>query len=151
MVRRAERGVGKAIRHGQETGTVAKQGDIGGVGSGGEAATAARKSAQHDLARPSDFASPAELNGDAAGIYALTDNVSNEQSEEAIAEAKVEESLSRANVARKANHEARPTGDRATRKSRLPWIGAPPLEPEPSVTSDSGLGQLGFLPVVAER
>lgn len=50
---------------------------------------------------PRDFAKPDELagTGNHPGIYDLTDNVSDEQFEEALKEAKEEGNLSRTNVA----------------------------------------------------
>jgi hypothetical protein len=50
---------------------------------------------------PTDFASPMELRGNCAGIYHLTDGVSDEDFEEAVAAAKAEQDLSRANIVRK--------------------------------------------------
>jgi hypothetical protein len=50
---------------------------------------------------PSDFASPVELRGNGAGIYHLTDGVSDEDFEDAVAAAKAEQDLSRANIVRK--------------------------------------------------
>jgi hypothetical protein len=97
MVRRAERGVGLAIRKGQEDGTVRRP-----------YFTIRRPG--HDVGNP-DIMGPAEATGipitDLSGnIYPLTDNVSDEEFEEALDEAKDEGNLSRANVVRKAKKEA---------------------------------------------
>jgi hypothetical protein len=88
IVRRAERGIGVAIRRGQETGKVRRQGQGRGH--------------TQQLPKPTDFASHDELMGNQAGIYDMTDGVSDEEFEDAVAEAKAEGNLSRANVVRKA-------------------------------------------------
>jgi len=99
FVRRAERGLGVAIREGQERGEVA--------GVGGDRKSGSSKS---DLISPHDLATRAELHGGGndpgTGIYGMTDNVSDEAFEEALAEARAEGNLSRANVARKAKAKA---------------------------------------------
>lgn len=115
FVRRAERGLGVAIREGQDAGRI-------------ETTTEARSRAaiQRDIRlgrstkasegfvakpKPMDFVSDkCELVGNPTkaqgGIYAMTDGVSDEQFENAIAEARTEGNLSRANVARKAKAKA---------------------------------------------
>lgn len=107
LVRRAERGIGLAIRKGQDEGEIA----------GREAATAARvahRSGDTTLVKPSPtaFVSPSELSGNGAGIYAMTDGVTPEQFESAIDHAKAEGNLSRANVVRKVTGQAAPKGRR---------------------------------------
>ncbi len=111
IVRRAERGIGVAIRRGQEDGTVAKQGAAGG---------AARVAAQQTgdtqlLPSPTSFAAPHELygGGNSTGIYDVTDGVDDDVFEEAITAAKGEGNLSRANVARKVKGQASPVGTQA--------------------------------------
>ena len=96
IVRRAERGIGVAIRRGQAAGQIRRRGDHGGARMAGNGAgkTISKPG-------PSDFASPVELRGNGAGIYHLTDGVSDEDFEEAVAAAKTEQDLSRANVVRK--------------------------------------------------
>lgn len=97
MVRRAERGVGLAIRKGQDEGTVIRRGGNVHRGFGGELANS-----EFTEARPvTDFASKDDLIANGAGIYHLTDGVSDEQFDEAVTEAKCEGNLSRANVVRK--------------------------------------------------
>jgi hypothetical protein len=104
MVRRAERGLGQAIRRGQETGEVATNHEIrsyaGRVSQAsqhnGDTAELVRKPS------PSDFSKELHSTGSTAGIYEFTDGVSDEQFEEAITQAKEEGNLSRANVVRKA-------------------------------------------------
>lgn len=87
IVRRAERGIGLAIRRGQEKGTIRRRGQGHGY--------------TQQLPGPADFASHDELMGNQAGIYDLTDGVTNEDFEVAVTEARAEENLSRANVVRK--------------------------------------------------
>lgn len=111
MVRRAERGIGVAIRNGQETGEIRQRGrpqnrDV----KPGETSFS-------DVPSPTDFASSDELYGnDGANIYGLTDGVPDERFEEAITQAKVEGNLSRANVARKVKgkSDSKPTDEPAT-------------------------------------
>lgn len=110
MVRRAERGVGVAIRKGQDEGTVRKSGQVesranqhGKVGV----------SADSDRSSPMEFAPRGELLGNGrANIYGMTDGITDEQFEEAITEAKAENDLTRANVVRKANGQPKPEGNR---------------------------------------
>lgn len=88
MVRRA---LGRAIRLGQADGTVSRGGQVNQWSVG-----------QADLARPTDFAGKSELYGrdeDRPGIYTLAE-ADPDTFESAIAEAKDEGNLSRANVAR---------------------------------------------------
>lgn len=104
FVRRAERGLGVAIREGQANGTVettsegkgrARRNDLNGI---------------EIKPKPTDFAGPHELSGadrNDFGIYGMTDGISEVQFEEALAEAKAEAKLSRANVARKAKAKAK--------------------------------------------
>lgn len=104
MVRRAERGIGQAIRNGQAAGEIAKLGSLGGErGPDGTFAPATPGTARRQhLARPTDFATVNELSSNQAGIYALTDGVTDEDFDEVIDEARGELNLSRGNVARKA-------------------------------------------------
>jgi hypothetical protein len=95
IVRRAERGIGVAIRRGQAAGEIRGRGGHGGRGGG--------NGADNTISRPgpADYASITELRGNGAGIYHLTDGVSEEEFEAALAAAKAEDNLSRANVVRK--------------------------------------------------
>lgn len=88
MVRRSERGLGLAIREGQERGEIIKTGSVGG----------GRISPQDNLPRPSDFSPKHEL---ANSIYPLADNVTDSEFEEALTVAADEGNVSRANVVRK--------------------------------------------------
>lgn len=98
MVRRAERGIGMAIRNGQQAGTMAKRGDIGGCAQSGTRGAASGSSRAEDLDRPSDFFSGG---GAQAETYAMTDDVSDEHFEEALDYARSEGNLTRRNVVRK--------------------------------------------------
>lgn len=103
FVRRAERGLGVAIREGQADGTVET------VSEGKSRGSAVRDDVvtyDEIKPKPTDFAGKYELSNTHGGIYDLTDGVSDEQFEESIAEAKDEGNLSRANVARKAKGKA---------------------------------------------
>lgn len=110
MVRRAERGIGVAIRRGQEAGEIETTAEA--KRRAGLIARGVQHSADNNVvpkARPVDFAKKDELHNNGAGIYALTDGVTDEQFDEAIEEAKAEGNLSRANVVRKATgREPRP-------------------------------------------
>ncbi|WP_457149740.1 hypothetical protein [Mycobacteroides abscessus] len=99
FVRRAERGLGVAIREGQGRGEILRKGQ-----------RADQVDPLNCPARPTDYATEDELQNRAAGggIYAMTDGVSDEQFEEAITESRVEGNLSRANVARKCKVKAQP-------------------------------------------
>jgi len=92
MVRRAERLVGVAIRKGQAEGTITTKGVSKFVGT-------------TNLASPYDYADHTTLYGDGTlggnGVYALADDVTDEQFDQAIEQAKAEGNMSRANVARK--------------------------------------------------
>lgn len=112
MLRRAERGLGVAIREGQERGQIYGQGknpfvanQHGQRGEQGDADFSTSAVPVTTFAKPHDVTEK--------GIYGLTDGVSDEQFEEALADAKDEGNLSRANVARKAKGEAaKPKTDR---------------------------------------
>lgn len=93
IVRRAERGIGLAIRRGQEAGEIVKKGQ--GAGAPGVD--------RHDksMSKLRDVVPVGEWRGNAAGIVHMTDGVTQEQFETAIEEAKGEGNLSRANVVRK--------------------------------------------------
>lgn len=97
IVRRAERGIGVAIRRGQEAGEIAGR-------AAGPASRVAKQSGDTTLLLPSptDFASPHELSSNGAGIYQMTDDVTDEMFEEGLEAAKAESNLSRANVVRHA-------------------------------------------------
>ncbi|MFC9768962.1 hypothetical protein [Rhodococcus jostii] len=107
FVRRAERGVGVGIREGQADGTILKRGEKRHPRSnqfGVDGDTVSTKSA------PSDFVKMDDLSGtgSSAGIYAMVDGVAADQFEVALAEARAESNLSRANVARKCKAKTNP-------------------------------------------
>lgn len=104
--RRAERGLGVAIREGQANGTVETPREGAARGSASRDGLLQKKTIKP---KPRDFASSTELSGidgTRPGIYAMTDGVSDDQFEEALTEARDEGNLSRANVARKAKAKA---------------------------------------------
>jgi hypothetical protein len=108
MVRRAERGVGVAIRKGQEDGTVATKSEMAMRATAIREMNQGRRDQQdiNALIRkpvPTDIAPSDDLTGNGAGIYQMTDDVSDEQFDGAIEDAKSEGNLSRANVVRKIN------------------------------------------------
>ena len=117
IVRRAERGIGMAIRKGQEVGEIRKVGDT--PKSSGKSYIRVRHGREEvvrppavDDSRwsPAAFGVPSdEL---ARGPYALADDVPDEQFEAAITEAKAEGNLSRANVVRKVKGTVPPTTGR---------------------------------------
>ena len=89
MVRRSERALGLAVRKGQESGEI-------GAPIGRPSSKVVRDSS--DFVSPKDFLT----NGsDVSMTYAVTDDVTDEQFDQALAEAKEEGNLSRANVVRK--------------------------------------------------
>lgn len=104
FLRRAERGLGVAIREGQERGEVRVQGENARFES--DLVDQVNKKVS-----PTDFAKRAELSGNEGsgrmGIYHLVDDISDDQFEDALDEAKSEGNLSRANVARKAKAKAK--------------------------------------------
>lgn len=134
MVRRAEFALGKAIRKGQAEGTVRKVGERGyeqssytrvrhgqvehvSQGDGRETDNSLKPG-------PGDFATRGELMGKTGteGIYAMSDGVSPEVFEEALEEARGEDNLSRANVARKVRSARTPAAVPSTRETRADLI-----------------------------
>lgn len=104
IVRRADRGIGIAIRRGQKAGEITQRGDHqGNQHTNGRVARG-----DSSKPAPTDFASRGELygGGGKAGVYHLADGVSEEEFEDALTEAKAEGDLSRANVVRKIRQRA---------------------------------------------
>src|SRR5262249_37391548 len=98
IVRRAERGIGVAIRRGQQNGEIARRGDRGSRGAlGVHGGNPGDRRGDH-LGSPGSFFRHGDERADA---YAITDGVSDTDFEDAIDEAKAEGNLSRANVVRK--------------------------------------------------
>jgi hypothetical protein len=98
IVRRAERGIGVAIRRGQQTGEIAKRGDRGGRSASDVAAENPNDRCDDHLDSPGSFFRHADERAD---TYAMTDGVSDAYFEDALCKAKAEGNLSRANVVRK--------------------------------------------------
>jgi hypothetical protein len=101
IVRRAERGIGVAIRRGQQTGEIAKRGDRGSRGAPGVHGGNPGDRRGDNLGSPGSFFRHGDERADA---YAMTDGVSDTDFENALGEAKAEGNLSRANVVRKVRH-----------------------------------------------
>lgn len=97
IVRRAERGLGLAIRKGQAEGTIRTQG-VTNYRPGQHIGVA-------NVLSPVDVAPNTNERSD---VYAVTDNVSDEQFEDAITAAREEKNMSRANVVRKVKGEEKP-------------------------------------------
>jgi hypothetical protein len=104
IVRRADRGIGIAVRRGQESGEIRKPHENNGPRSD---YTRSGKPVHVDLGNdeskvsPGGKTSPAFYAGTGqsrADIYAMTDGVSDEEFEDVLAEAKAEQNLSRNNV-----------------------------------------------------
>ena len=91
LQRRAERGLGVAIREGQAVGEIARQGQGGGTPPG------ATSRGDRDVVLTTEFADKDTL----TRMYQLTDDVSEEQFESATSEARAEGNVSRNNVIRK--------------------------------------------------
>lgn len=105
LQRRAERGLGVAIRQGQEDGTIETPAEAAQRGArvrneshGWGDGLANGKTIKP---KPTDFASPSELSRSDRGIYALADNGTDDDFEIAVTEAREEGNVSRANVVRK--------------------------------------------------
>jgi hypothetical protein len=107
IVRRAERGIGLAIRKGQASGQIRSGQDTRFVGPG-----------RHGDFDRSPISPKTYLPGttEAVATYAMTDNVSDEQFETALGKAKADGNLSRANVVRTV--QAVTTGNHTTRPRR---------------------------------
>jgi hypothetical protein len=98
IVRRAERGIGLAIRCGQQNGQIAKRGERGSRGAPGvHGGNPGDRRGDH-LGSPAPFFRHGDERADA---YAMADGVSETDFEDALGEAKTEGNLSRANVVRK--------------------------------------------------
>ena len=98
IVRRAERGIGLAIRHGQRNGQIARRGDRGSRGAPGVHGGSPGDRRGDHLGSPGSFFRHGDERAD---TYAMTDGVTVSDFEEALGEAKAEGNLARANVVRK--------------------------------------------------
>lgn len=100
MVRRAEYALGKAIRKGQKEGTIETLRDA--RSRAGRSSTGRHPDINTVSKRPlSEFASRDDLIGNGAGIAHLSDGVDAPEFDAALAQAKAEGNVSRANVVRK--------------------------------------------------
>lgn len=99
VVRRAERGIGLAIRRGQAAGTINTRAD-GGPKPSKNHRTGGTKASPDEFLGHRGTAS--------AQIYAMTDGISDDEFDEVIADAKGQGDLSRANLVRKIKNQ-RPT------------------------------------------
>jgi transposase len=114
IVRRAERGIGLAIRRGQQNGQIAKRGDRGSRGSAGiHGGNPGDRRGDH-LESAAGFFRHGDERADA---YAMTDGVSDTDFEDALGEARAEGNLSRANVVRKIRQRR---GDPPATEGRVP-------------------------------
>jgi hypothetical protein len=104
IVRRAERGIGVAIRRGQQDGEIAKRGDHRGHGAPDVRGGNLNDRYGDHLGSPGLFFRHGDERAD---TYAMTDGVSDTDFEDAIAEAKAEGNLSRANIVRKIRQQRR--------------------------------------------
>lgn len=149
MVRRAERGVGVAIRKGQEEGTVARVGTTSGPQSdymrNGRVVHVDRTGDNSSISRPTDFATEDEL---ARGVYQMTDGVTDEDFETALTEAKSEGNLSRANTVRKIKGQQSPAtrDERAREVERLAELGYSSRQIAPQI----GIGQEALAAIVRD-
>lgn len=144
FLRCAERGLGVAIREGQARGEILRKGQKNYQGGGHHAAGKSSKPLNGELKpTPTDYAAPHELSGanrSGEGVYAMTDGVTDDQFAEAVAEAKSEGNLSRANVARKCRAKAaaamadEPAEDVTPEPVPIPPEPTPPKPPKPRLT-----------------
>jgi hypothetical protein len=97
IVRRAERGIGLAIRRGQHNGQIARRGDRGGCGAPGVRGGDPGATRGEHLDSPAGFF---RNDKERADCYAMADGVSDADFENALGQAKGDGDLSRANVVR---------------------------------------------------
>jgi hypothetical protein len=102
VVRRAERGLGLAIRRGQEDGTVETR-EQALARAGRANGPNADRDSDATVIRPGQFFTDPMVRSE---TYKMTDGISDEQFEEALSEAKAEGNLSRANLVRKVRGQA---------------------------------------------
>jgi hypothetical protein len=139
VVRRAERGIGLAIRKGQEAGEIRKRCENGGR-------TEYRERHEH-LAPEENKVSPKAFvanTSEGVAIYAVTDDVSDEQFESAIEQAKDEGNLSRANVVRKVRNITGPETP-AERRAKIAELAGQGYS-SPQISE-----RIGILPVTVRR
>jgi hypothetical protein len=98
IVRRAERGIGLAIRRGQRDGQIARRGDRGGCGAPGVRGGDPGATRGEHLGSPAGFF---RNDKERADCYAMADGVSDADFDNALRQAKSDGDLSRASVVRK--------------------------------------------------
>jgi hypothetical protein len=98
IVRRAERGIGVAIRRGQDNGEIARRGDRGSRGAPGVRGGSPGDARGDHLDSPASFFRSGKERAD---VYAMTDGVGDDDFEDALGQARSDRDLSRANVVRK--------------------------------------------------
>ena len=98
IVRRAERGIGLAVRRGQQAGQIARRGDRGGRGAPGVRGGNPGDARGDHLGSPAGFFRNGKERADA---YAMADGVCDADFDDALGQAKADGDLSRANVVRK--------------------------------------------------
>jgi hypothetical protein len=104
IVRRAERGIGIAIRRAQQQGRIARRGDRGSRGAPGvRGGNPGDTRGDHLGSAAPFFKHPSER----AGAYAMADGATDGEFEDALAAARAEGNLSRANVVRKIDQRGR--------------------------------------------
>jgi hypothetical protein len=104
IVRRAERGIGVAIRRAQQQGRIARRGDRGSRGAPGVCGgNPGDTRGDHLGSAARFFKHPSER----AGAYAMADGATDGEFEDALAAARAEGNLSRANVVRKIGQRGR--------------------------------------------
>jgi hypothetical protein len=98
IVRRAERGIGVAVRRGQQEGQIARRGDRGGCGAPGVRGGDPGATRGEHLDSPAGFF---RNDKERADCYSMADGVSDADFENALGQAQGDGDLSRANVVRK--------------------------------------------------
>ena len=126
LQRRAERGLGLAIRAGQASGAIRGAGGSGSNQHGGINREPRNSSGPVEAISPLSLATNAELSGDRGGdgIYAMADNGTLDDFNEALSAARAERNVSRANVVRKLKGaiESNQTGDGPGTDERLGFL-----------------------------
>jgi hypothetical protein len=105
IVRRAERGIGLAIRRAQQQGRIARRGDRGSRGAPGVCGGNPGDTRGDHLGSAQRFF---KHPGERAGAYAMADGATDGEFEDALTAARAEGNLSRANVVRKIRQAGRP-------------------------------------------
>ena len=119
MVRRSERGLGVAIREGQDRGDVATLSEMKSRASAAREVKMGRLDQEIynslvEKPTPTTFATSVDLSGNGAGIWHMTDEVTDTQFDEALTAAVDERNVSRANVVRKIKGEEKPKREPAS-------------------------------------